>query len=244
VKEDLRRAFEFGDERLRLLAPGEHFGRPLQARADTQGMRVNDIYAYFESARRALFSEPIARFLRLIFDSAPLLMQSLSFESGSEQGIHRDTAYVVIDPPLALAASWIALEDVQPGSGELTYFEGSNHLEGPLFGDRYKCWRPDRDGSAEHDRFNAELLDRCESSLSRRTLMARRGDALIWSADLAHGGLPVLDERLTRRSLVGHYCPEWAVPKYFDQFPDHAVRIPYAGGSYASMHYRLGDAGS
>jgi len=240
VKADLRAAFDHGDRRLRVLAPGEHFGHQLEAGTDMRGMRVNDIYVYLESARRALFAEPVLHFLQLIFDAAPMLLQSLSFDSGSRQGYHRDTAYVVVDPPLALAASWLALEDVRAGSGELTYYEGSHRIPGLLFGDTYKCWHPERDGVAAHDAFMHELVARSESAgLPRRTLLAREGDVLIWSADLAHGGAPVVDESATRRSLVGHWCPEWAVPRYFDQFPDRAARRAYGGGYFASTHYAI-----
>lgn len=240
VKADLRTAFHRGDSRLHVLAPGEHFGRELEPGTDMRGMRVNDIYVYFESARRALFVEPVLHFLRLIFDASPLLLQSLSFDSGSGQGYHRDTAYVVVDPPLALAATWLALEDVKPGSGELTYYEGSHKIQGLLFDDEYKCWNPERDGVEAHDRFMAELVSRSEAAgMPRRTLLASEGDVFIWSADLAHGGVPVADESSTRRSLVGHWCPEWAVPRYFDQFPDHATRRAFGGGHYASTHYRI-----
>jgi hypothetical protein len=240
VKADLREAFDHGDPRLHVLAPGDHFGRPLEPRTDMHSMRVNDIYVHYESGRRALFAEPVLHFLRLIFDASPLLLQSLSFESGSGQGYHRDTAYVVVDPPLALAASWLALEDVQPGSGELTYYEGSHRVEGLLFDDEYKCWNPGRDGAEAHDRFMAELVSRSEAAgMPRRTLLAREGDVLIWSADLAHGGAPVEDPSSTRRSLVGHWCPDWAVPRYFDQFPDRATRCSYGSGYYASTHYAV-----
>jgi hypothetical protein len=240
VKTDLRSAFEHGDARLRVLAPGEHFGHELEPGTDMRGMRVNDIYVHFESARRALFNAPVLRFLALIFDAPPMLLQSLSFDSGSRQGHHRDTAYVVVDPPLALAASWLALEDVRPGSGELVYYEGSHRIPGLLFSDEYKCWNPERDGIEEHDRFMNELVDRSAAAgLPERRLLAHEGDVLIWSADLAHGGAPVLDESATRKSLVGHWCPEWAVPRYFDQFPDHAARRAFGGGYYASTHYSV-----
>lgn len=240
VKADLQRAFEHGDERLHVLAPGDHFGRALGPATDMRNMRVNDIYVHYDSARRALFAEPVQRFLRMIFDASPLLLQSLSFDSGSGQGYHRDTAYVVVDPPLALAATWLALEDVQPGSGELTYYEGSHKVQGLLFDGEYKCWNPERDGVEAHDRFMAELVSRSEAAgMPRRTLLASEGDVFIWSADLAHGGVPVADEWSTRRSLVGHWCPEWAVPRYFDQFPDHATRRAFGGGHYASTHYRI-----
>jgi phytanoyl-CoA hydroxylase len=240
LQDDLSRAFANGDDRLRVLKPGEHFGEPLQAGTDMRGMRVNDVYVHFESAREALFADRIVQFLRLVFDSSPMLLQSLSFESGSGQGVHQDTAYVVIDPPLALAASWIALEDIQEGSGELVYYDGSHRLPDFLFSDAYKCWHPERDGGEAHNRYLNELVERSEAQgLPLKRLLARRGDVLIWSADLAHGGGAVTDQSLSRRSLVGHYCPAWAVPRYFDQFPDRAVRRRYRDSVYASTHYAL-----
>ena len=62
------------------------------------------------------------------------------------------------------------------------------------------------------------------------------------SSNVRYGGAPVLDESATRKSLVGHYCPEWAVPRYFDQFPDHATRRAYGGGYFASTHYTIDPA--
>jgi ectoine hydroxylase-related dioxygenase (phytanoyl-CoA dioxygenase family) len=240
IKADLRRAFAEGDERLHVLAPGEHFGRPLTPGSDMKGRRVNDIYVYLDSARDALFADRVVRFLSLIFDAPPLLLQSLTFESGSQQGFHQDTAYVVIDPPLALAASWTALEDIEGGTGELMYFDQSHRLPDHLFSGAYKCWHPERDGAEAHDQYLAGLVTRSEQAgLERKYLLARKGDVLIWSADLAHGGAKVEREGSSRRSLVGHFCPSWAVPRYFDQFPDRSTVVPCRGGFYASTHYAV-----
>lgn len=241
VKSDLANAFAEGDERLRVLEPGEHFGKPLQAGTDMRGRRVNDIYVHLESARQALFNQAVVRFLSLAFDARPMLLQSLTFDSGSRQGVHQDTAYVVIDPPLALAASWLALEDVRPGSGELVYYPGSHRLNDFLFSDAYKCWHPTRDGDEQHSQYASGLGERAEAAgLQLERLLIKRGDVLIWAGDLAHGGGEVTDESFTRRSLVGHFCPEWAVPRYFDQFPQHSTTREYGGGLYASTHYVLG----
>lgn len=243
IKSDLSRAFAHGDQRLHVLAPGEHFGKPLQPGTPEARMRVNDIYVYFESARRALFGEPIMHFLRLIFSGNPILLQSLTFDKGSQQGLHQDAAYVVIDPPLALAASWIALEDVEPGSGELIYYPGSHRVDDFLFSGKYKCWHGERDGTEQHDQYAVELPRRCEAAgLHAERLLVERGDVLIWSGNLAHGGAEVKDESLSRRSLVGHYCPEWAVPRYFDQFPEHAALREYRGAKFASAHYDVATA--
>src|SRR5215472_1417997 len=65
IKSDLSRAFANGDQRLHVITPGELFGKPLQPGTPEARMRVNDIYVYLESARKALFSESIMHFLRL-----------------------------------------------------------------------------------------------------------------------------------------------------------------------------------
>ena len=54
---------------------------------------------------------------KIVLRRTALLFQSLSFIKGSNQGIHQDTAYVVTDQPMKLIATWIALEDINPGSG-------------------------------------------------------------------------------------------------------------------------------
>ena len=138
--------------------------------------------------------------------------------TGSQQ--RPPPAYVASRQPGALAKPPIALEDVRPGSGELVYYDGSHRLDDFLFSGQYKCWHHERDGAGQHDEYAVGLVPRAEAAgLERRRLLVERGDVLIWSGNLAHGGGEVTDESLSRRSLVGHYCPEWAVPRSFDQFP-------------------------
>ena len=110
-------------------------------------MRIVDVYAARPAALKVLLAPKLVRFLSLIFDAEPLLFQSLTFECGSEQGMHQDSAYVVVSSPMELVASWTALEDIRPDSGELQYFEGSHRLPEYLFSGEHKSWDPSRDGS-------------------------------------------------------------------------------------------------
>ncbi|MSR63490.1 MAG: hypothetical protein EXS08_13695 [Planctomycetes bacterium] len=219
-------------------------GRYERLGAASSGAHVKlvDAYALSPAALQAAFAERVQRFLRLVLDDEPLLFQSLSFERGSEQPVHQDTAYVVVTPPLAFAAAWIALEDVRPGSGELAYFPGSQRLPDHLFGGAYKNWNRERDGLEAQERFHLELLRRCAAQgLAQATFLPSRGDVLFWNADLAHGGTPILDARSTRRSLVCHYCPASATPYYFHHRPQHRRVLTFAPGCrYASSHYELG----
>jgi len=216
--------------------------RRLEPSLRAEHCKLVDVYALSERALAAALAAPLRRFLGLVFDQEPRLFQSLSFERGSEQPVHQDTAYVVVSPPLAFAAAWIALEDVRPGSGELVYLPRSHRLEDHRFEGGSKSWNRERDGEAGQERFHAALLARAaQRGLAPATFLPAKGDVLFWSADLAHGGTPIRDARLTRRSLVCHYCPASARPYYFHYRPDrrHDLAGP-EGGRYASGHYDLG----
>ena len=111
-----------------------------------------------------------------------------------------------------MAASWVALEDVSPESGELEYYVGSHRLEDYLFDGRFK-WMPFR--SPEYSAFVESLHVRSHAQgLPRQRFLPRKGDALIWSADLVHGGSAGARAGITRQSLVTHYCPAACSPAY------------------------------
>jgi ectoine hydroxylase-related dioxygenase (phytanoyl-CoA dioxygenase family) len=239
---ELARAFTLGDKRLIIQGPGDSTGTLLQAGTSTVRKRVVDAYAFYEPAREALFAAPIVRFLTLIFEDAPLLFQSLSFDRGSQQGMHQDTAYVVTSSPLELAASWIALEDIQPGTGELMYYEGSHRLPEYYFSGEHKSWSPERDGEDQHSEMLRGLDENAARlGMPRKTFLAKKGDALIWAADLAHGGSPVQDDSKTRKSLVGHYCPNRIDPHYFKWASHRRTKLAYDRGFYSTSYYQLGD---
>jgi len=185
-------------------------------------VKLLDLYAHSERARQIVFSEPILRFLTLVFERPALAFQSLYFRWGSQQDMHQDTAFVKVSSPLEFAASWIALEDIQPDSGELEYYVGSHLLDDYLFAGRYK-WMPFR--SSEYEAFLESLHVRSrERGLERRRFRPNKGDVLIWSADLVHGGSKNSRDGVTRKSLVTHYCPTSCEPVYAGAnaaFPRH-----------------------
>lgn len=221
--------------------PGSQASVPVEAGMALDRMRVVDIHAVSEAARSALLSDVIVEFLSVVFRSPPHLFQSLTFQRGSEQGLHQDPAYVVVSEPRQLAASWIALEDISPGSGELRYLPRSHRIPDFLFSGEFKHWSPERDGEQQH----AEWLDylstkATELELSEKHFTPRQGDVLFWAADLVHGGSPVEIPGLSRRSLVGHYCPQEVTPHYFSYSPERSAIEYFGESSYSSFHVELG----
>ena len=58
-------------------------------------------------------------------------------------------------------------------------------------------------------------------------------------ADLAHGGSRVEDPAVTRKSIVGHYCPDRMEHFYFRLRPDRRGKGALRGNLYASQHYEV-----
>ena len=204
-----------------------------------------DLHWLSSEIRGLIFAEPVRHFLELIFERRALATQSLTFLRGSAQGYHQDTLYVPYSLPTQFAASWIALEDVQPGGGELTYYTGSHRIPEMLFGGRFKTlWDAQR--MLRRNSLREEMSDYSDrlarnsedAGLSAEKFMARKGDVLLWHADLAHGGLPISGS-LTRSSVVTHYCPKEVAPLTFESGRT-AMRCHEALAWYSTGYYGKG----
>lgn len=216
-------------------------GHPGLDRAD----RVVDLYAVSAAARESIAAKQVADFLTFIFDDEPIAMQSISFEYGSQQAIHQDTAYVISEKPLSLAASWLALEDIDAGTGELVYYPGSHRFEHFLFGGERKGWIASEDGQEQHQAFLKGLHDKAaEKGIQADRFLARKGDVLIWHADLAHGGSRITVPNRTRRSLVTHYVPRSVKAVYRKHVTDLYYEYQHENGVFfTSRHYDLNPLG-
>jgi phytanoyl-CoA hydroxylase len=135
--------------------------------------KLLDLHEYLETARTVTFAPAMA-------------FQSLSFNKGSRQPIHQDTAFVRVSSPMEFSASWVALEDVQPETGELIYYEGSHRFPEYRYEGKYKWFPPGNTEVGQHYKQIAECASAQGSIASR--FLPKRGDVPIWSADLAHGG--------------------------------------------------------
>jgi SAM-dependent methyltransferase/ectoine hydroxylase-related dioxygenase (phytanoyl-CoA dioxygenase family) len=201
-----------------------------------------DLHWWSPAIRNLIVAPPVRATLGVIFGRRVMASQSLTFLRGSAQGYHQDTLYVPYSLPTQFAASWIALEDVTPGAGELTYLEGSHRLPDFLYGGQYKTlWDAQRmvrknELRAEMEDYSVKLEQRClEAGMHASTFLAKRGDVLIWHADLAHGGLPI-SPHTTRRSVVTHYCPKEVAPLVFERGRTD-VRVHEGLAWYSTGHY-------
>ncbi len=196
-----------------------------------QRMRFVDFHHASVAGKRVSLHPNILAFVRHILGAEIVMMQSLTFLEGSQQLIHQDHAYVIVENPTHLCASWVALEDIDPRSGPLRYIPGSHAL--PLFDWGNGLHR--RAGSTGTDQEFAAHIERHarDAGLDALTFCPKKGDVFVWHAALAHGGSPVLDASLTRKAHVTHY----SIPKSFRRHYRDPSRKPVVERMHGALVY-------
>ena len=198
-----------------------------------------DLYVNLESSRQVCLHPRIVRFLSLVFDAAPVAFQQLLFQRSNGHPVHQDTSVVAVEEPCLLAATWIALEDVVEGAGELGFYDRSHKIPHVLFKDGTKRINFEVDDSRAY----ADGLERTcrDLGLGYERFLAKKGDVLFWTADLVHcSHARTLPEDTSRLSCVTHYHPDTTTPFWFRHNPDkHHFLEVVPGGKIASVYYDL-----
>lgn len=239
---DLERAYAGGFDDLKFechaVSPGHMTWRP---EINPHPAKALDIHHFSAATRELMFADAIADFLALIFEAKAFASQSLGFLRGSAQEGHQDSAYVAYTIPRQFAASWTALEDVTLGAGELFYYPGSHRWPDFIYAERFKSVSEAQRSSADRDmrsdivRHVQSLEQRAkEAGIAKMPFAARKGDVLIWHADLVHGGNPV-SQAVTRKSIVTHYCPRHLAPLFAESTQTRLWH--HHGHCYTTSHY-------
>ncbi len=193
--------------------------------------RIADLHSFSEDALALYLNREIFDYLELIFGEPVIATQSLCFEWGSQQPLHRDPVYVRMTPPSHLLAAWIALEDIGPDCGPLIYLPGSHRL--PYY--QYEPGRYTFDFAKDGDKETMASQEwdqkKCSAAgLELETLTCKRGDVLIWHHSLLHGGSYPTDPDLTRKSFVVHYSTQASMKKVLNSY-----LLPTADGDEAPV---------
>jgi ectoine hydroxylase-related dioxygenase (phytanoyl-CoA dioxygenase family) len=111
-----------------------------------------------------------------------------------------------------LIAAWFALEDISIEQGPLSYYPSSQKLPYITNEDYENSSNAVMlDGNA-NKKFEAKMQNViAENNLEKKIFTAKKGDLFIWHANLIHGGEPMLNSELTRKSMVVHYFAEGVI---------------------------------
>jgi phytanoyl-CoA hydroxylase len=214
-----------------------HQGRPQRlSRALYDGVaKVSCLHWYYPRANELIYPSVVLRFLTLLYDRPPVAFQTMSMRKGSEEPLHIDTGPLTLTEPMTMAASWLALEDVEPQSGEFQFVPGSHALPELLHHGTAKGHGGDM---TEYGLILQSLQRMCiERGLRTERFAAKKGDLLIWHADLLHGGAPIEDMQRTRKSFIAHFMPLGVMPTFYDFSGVSA--IPFSSGGYILDDYKI-----
>ena len=156
------------------------------------------------------FRQPeLLQLLDFILGKKIIPFHTINFIEGSEQRAHSDSIHMTTEPQGYLIAAWTALDDCDENNGPLFYYPKSHRLPyimSPDYDSGSTKLLLGKDNNRQYED-RIEMLIR-EKQLKKAYFYAKKGDILLWHANLIHGGSPILEKGRTRKSMVAHYFTE------------------------------------
>ena len=180
--------------------------------------RIQDAFKVSKTVHEIACDPRMLELLTKLYGRDAFAFQTLNFRYGSQQATHSDAVHFHSVPERFMCGVWAALEDVTPKNGPLSYFSGSHKL--PIYEPRQVGFTPsDTVQQTAYEPLWNKLIEK--NGFAKSIFQAKAGDALIWSANILHGGEPILREGATRWSQVTHYFFEgcgYYTPMHSDLF--------------------------
>ena len=141
--------------------------------------------------------------------------QVIGFINGTQQAPHQDAIHLSVFPQGYMCGAWVALEDVQPDSGELVIYPGSHRWDLVMMKDagidKVSHGRWSEFANTVEVRWQ-KLVD--QSGAEPMVYRPKRGSLLVWHERLMHGGSRRLNKSLTRKSCVTHHFAQGGIIYY------------------------------
>jgi len=202
-------------EKLQPLYPEDYQQNP------TLPARIQDGWKTVDEVRQLARNVNIAEALQQLLGRESLPFQTLNFPIGTRQFTHSDTIHFNSIPSNDLVGVWVALEDIDEDNGPLLYYPGSHKLH------EYSM----HDFDLEPGYHNYHKYEECIQQVVKREQLEgeygtiKKGEALIWHANLLHGGATQKDLVRSRHSQVTHYY--FADCKYFTPMNSTAQQLNF-----------------
>lgn len=169
------------------------------------GLRIQDAWNDDENVKRIAQNRHIIDLLTKLYGVQAWPFQTLNFPVGTQQHFHTDSIHFSSVPERFMCGVWTALEDITEDAGPLVYYPGSHKW--PIYTNEHigNCV------SKMHHRPTQALYEPLWESLVEthgckpEIFTAKKGQALIWAANLLHGGTKQSNKYKTRWSQVTHY---------------------------------------
>ncbi|MCW3697123.1 MULTISPECIES: phytanoyl-CoA dioxygenase family protein [Burkholderia] len=183
--------------------------------------RIQDAWINDLDVKAIATNRQMLDLLGRLYGRAAFPFQTLNFRVGTQQKLHTDAVHFSSIPPRFMCGVWVALEDISPEAGPLQLAPGSHNW--PMI-DNATAGRRGFGVSSESAQLPyQEIWDAMVEAKGAniRTFEARKGQALIWCANLLHGGSPQINPALSRWSQVTHYFFDdciYYTPAFSDEY--------------------------
>ncbi|GAB4007779.1 hypothetical protein GCM10028808_12300 [Spirosoma migulaei] len=173
-------------------------------------LRKQDAWLTVPAVRQIAAAPKILEMLNLLYRREPIPFQTLNFPVGTQQRTHSDSIHFNSIPQRFMCGVWVALEDVHDNNGPLHYYPGSHKLpfydliDLGLKGSDAKT--VDEIYGGTYKQYEERLSEVIQAhGLKKAILNMPKGKAIIWAANLLHGGEKILTPGSSRHSQVTHY---------------------------------------
>jgi len=172
--------------------------------------RVQDAWKTVPAVQQIASAPKVMAMLQVLYRREPIPFQTLNFAVGTQQRTHSDSIHFNSIPQRFMCGVWVALENVRDDNGPLHYFPKSHKLP---FYDLVDMGMKGTVAKTVEDLYG-KLYPRYEdfiaamvaaNGLEKEVLNMKKGQAIIWAANLLHGGEPIQTPGSTRHSQVTHY---------------------------------------
>jgi hypothetical protein len=167
--------------------------------------RIQDAWQFNAQVRDIACNGALLELLGKLYGRPAWPFQTLNFPRGTEQHYHTDALHFSSSPERFMCGVWLALEDIDDDNGPLVYYPGSHRW--PIYTNEHigRCaaTMAHAPGQQLYEPLWEALVELHGIEPVRFT--AKKGQALIWAANLMHGGAPQRDPDRTRWSQVTHY---------------------------------------
>lgn len=181
------------------------------------------------------------------FNDKSCVYTSLYFEVGTQQPLHRDTPYFCTKPEYQYLGVWVALEDAVEENGCLQVIKGA-HLLPELDRDKIGI---DLFGSLEKvpahsqalwDTYQKQVISKAiEKGLKVSRIPVKKGDIVIWHPQLPHGGSEIVNNHLSRYSIVFHVTPVdipvYHMDVFFNSQKKFSMKAPWQYKKFEDRSY-------
>lgn len=168
-------------------------------------LRIQDAWKTDDDVKAIAANSALLTLLGKLYGREAFPFQTLNFPVGTQQHPHSDSVHFSSLPERFMCGVWLAFEDAHPDAGPLVYYPGSHKwpiVTNAMIGRRgWQSTAPS--AQTPFEGVWRAMLD--ASGTQPETFFARKGQALIWAANLLHGGGLQNDPCRTRWSQVTHY---------------------------------------